>query len=134
MNEKIVIDGENCLLGRVASFAAKQALLGKEVAVINCEKIVVSGKPRSVILEYREDRQRGGASLKGPFFPKQPERIVKRTIRGMLPYKKGNGALAFKRVKCYVGATEELLKNAKKVEGSEKKLKVIALSKLSKEI
>ena len=33
---------------------------------------------------------------------------VKRTIRGMLPYKQERGRKALERVKCYIGAPEEL--------------------------
>ena len=84
MEMKIVIDGRNALLGRLASFAAKQSLLGKEISIVNCNEVVVSGKPKSIIGEYKEMRDKGGSSLKGPFFPRLPERIVKRTIRGML--------------------------------------------------
>ena len=87
----IVIDGKNAILGRLASYVVKQALLGKEIAIVNCNEVVISGKPKSVIKEYQEKRQRGGSSLKGPFFPKSPERIVKRTVRGMLSYKQGRG-------------------------------------------
>src|SRR5437762_546260 len=83
-------------LGRLASHAAKQALLGKEVSVINCEKTVISGNRRVVIQGYKEIRSKGGSSLKGPIFPTQPAQMVKRTIRGMLSHKDGRGALALK--------------------------------------
>jgi large subunit ribosomal protein L13 len=134
MNQKVVIDGKNAALGRLASFVAKQALMGKEIAIINCDEVVVSGKPKSVIMEYREMRQKGGAGLHGPFFPKSPERIVKRTIRGMLSYKQGRGGDAFKRVKCYNDSPSEF-DNAKKITaGKEKKIKTIKLKELSREI
>jgi large subunit ribosomal protein L13 len=35
-----------------------------------------------------------------------PDRIVKRTIRGMLPYKQGKGRAAFSRLKVYLGVPE----------------------------
>lgn len=42
------------------------------------------------------------------YFPRRPDHIVKRTIRGMLPYKRERGADAFRRVKVYVGVPDEL--------------------------
>ncbi len=130
----MVIDAENATLGRLASYAAKQALLGKTIAIVNCEHALVTGKPRSVILEYQEARQRGGASLKGPFFPKSPERIVKRTIRGMLSYKQGRGEAAFKRIRCYNDTPAEFAEAQKIKAGKEKTVRHITLADLSKEI
>ena len=39
-----IYNGEGMLLGRLATRVAKDALLGEEVQVVNCEKIIVSGK------------------------------------------------------------------------------------------
>ncbi len=38
----MIIDANNMILGRLASFAAKKALLGEKIDVINCEKAVIS--------------------------------------------------------------------------------------------
>ncbi|MBI3334242.1 50S ribosomal protein L13 [Candidatus Pacearchaeota archaeon] len=98
----IIIDASNTVLGRLASYVAKQALLGKEVIVVNCEQAVVTGGRRMIIKEYQTLVYRGGHSLKGPFHNKShAEQFVKRTIRGMLSYKQGRGAAAFGRIKCY---------------------------------
>jgi len=134
MNNKIIIDGKNAILGRLASYVAKQAMYGKEIIVVNCDETVVSGKPKSIVLEYSEMRQKGGASLQGPYFPKSPERIVKRTIRGMLSYRKERGGEAFKRIKCYNGVPEEYESSKKFIAGKEKKIKTIKLKELSKNI
>jgi large subunit ribosomal protein L13 len=134
MNNKVVIDGKNAILGRLAGYAAKQALLGKEIAIVNCKEVVVSGKPKSVISEYQERRQKGGAALKGPFFPRNPERIVKRTVRGMLSYKQRRGRNALKKIKCYNELPSEYKESKKIVAGKEKKIKTIKLGDLSKQI
>ena len=134
MKNVIVIDGKNAILGRLASYAAKQLLLGKEIAIINSEKVVISGRPKSIIAEYKELRQRGGASQRGPFFPKKPERILKRTIKGMLPHKRGRGDEALKKVKCYEGIPEEFKESKKIISGKEKNLKTMSLEKLSGEL
>ena len=34
-----VIEGKDAVLGRLASFAAKESLKGEEIAVVNCEEI-----------------------------------------------------------------------------------------------
>lgn len=110
----IVIDAQNLILGRMATFAAKQALLGQEVRIINAEKAVVSGAKKKTFADARETRDRG-TPAKGPFIPQKADRYVRRVIRGMLPYKQAKGAEAFKRVLCYVGVPEEF-KDAQTVE------------------
>ena len=81
----MIIDATNLILGRMAAFAAKKALLGEKVDIINCEKAVVSGSKRDVLARYKQKRER--TTIKGPFFPKVADRFVRRTVRGMLPYK-----------------------------------------------
>ncbi len=134
MEKRIIIDGKNAILGRLASYAAKQSLLGKEIAIVNCNEVVISGNSRSVIGEYKKSRTRGGSSLKGPFFPKIPERVVKRTIRGMLSHKQRRGNTALKRIKCYNQVPEEFKDLKKIVSGKEKHLKTIKLKELSREL
>ena len=132
---KVVIDASNGVLGRVASYVAKQALLGKEVAVVNCSKTLITGDNRMIINEYKTMVYRGGHSLNGPFHVKRnPERIMKRTIRGMLSYKQGRGATAFKRIMCYNDvpadlANEKMIKFEKTHKG-----KGMALKELVKEL
>ena len=109
MSTLLVLDGTNAILGRLASYAAKQALLGKEVAVVNCEKLVISGNRKIILENYKEVRAKGGSSQKGPYFPTQSARIMKRTIRGMLSYKEGRGAAALKKIKCYEGLPKEFV-------------------------
>ena len=95
----------------MATFVAKQALLGQEVRIINAEKAVVSGKKATVIREAQTAAKRG-TPAKGPFIPKVADRYVRRAIRGMLPYKVAKGAEAYKRILCYVGVPEQF-KDAK---------------------
>ena len=97
-----IIDGEGLLLGRLASKVAKRVLNGEEIAIVNAEKSVISGNRARVLNNYNVKRQRGSREG-GPFFPRRPDHILKRTIRGMLPYKRQRGAEALKCVKVYVG-------------------------------
>ncbi len=98
----ITIDATNMILGRLATYAAKQALLGEKITVINCENAVLSGSKAQIVDRYKNRISRG-IPLKGPYFPRTPDRIVRRTIRGMLPYKKQRGQEAFDRIMCYIG-------------------------------
>lgn len=102
----IIIDATNIILGRLATIAAKQALLGEEITVINAEKAIVSGEKQAVLARYREKYARGTPST-GPFIHRMPDRLVRRTIRGMLPYKTPRGEAAYKRIMCYAGVPEQ---------------------------
>lgn len=120
---QVVVDANNAVLGRVASYAAKQALLGFEVIIVHAEKAMITGREKSISEHYLAQRGRGGTSLKGPISPSKPEMIVKRTIRGMLPYKAGRGREAFKRIRCYAGlpsefATAKIISLQREMQGS----------------
>jgi len=104
----IIIDGKNETLGRLASYAAKEALKGEQIAVVNCEQIIITGNKQMIKENLESKRTHVGSTQKGPKVSRLGERIVKRTIRGMLPnYRKGRGRDAFKRVKCYLGIPKE---------------------------
>jgi len=97
----VVVDARDCILGRVASQVAERALEGERIAVVNAERAVVTGGEEDVIGMFRERREHG--SDRGPMYPKRPDRIFKRSIRGMVPYKKPRGREAFENVRVYVG-------------------------------
>lgn len=98
----VVINAEDLILGRLAAFVAKQALLGETVDIVNAEKAVITGDKKKIIAEYKRKRDLG-APLIGPYFPRMPDRLMKRAIRGMLDYKSSRGKEAFARIKCHVG-------------------------------
>ena len=97
----LVVDARDCILGRVASQVAERALAGDRVAVVNAERAVITGSEDDVMTKFRKRAEVG--SDRGPYYPKRPDRIFKRSIRGMLPYKKPRGREAFENVRCYVG-------------------------------
>ena len=103
-----IYNGENMLLGRLASAVAKDALLGEEVKVINCEKVYLSGAKRKVFAAEKERRARRGYPLKSQKRVRLSDRYVKRSIRGMLPWKQTRGKEAFDRIMCHTGIPEEL--------------------------
>lgn len=107
MNDSmIVIDANKKVAGRLASVVAKLLLKGENVVVVNAEKAVVSGRPETIIKRFKELRSKGDP-YKGPFYPKRPDRIFRRMVRGMLPYKKKKGKDALRRLKVYIGVPEE---------------------------
>jgi large subunit ribosomal protein L13 len=101
-----IINADGMILGRLASILATRLLAGEEIAVVNAEKAVISGTRARVFSIYRRKRERGSREG-GPFFPRRPDHIMKRTIRGMVPYKRERGNDALKRVKVYVGIPKE---------------------------
>jgi len=96
-----VVDAHDCILGRVASQVAERALGGERIAVVNAERAVVTGRENDVKEKFQARREQG--SDRGPMYPKRPDRILKRSIRGMLPYKRPRGREAFENVRVYVG-------------------------------
>jgi len=107
-----IIDADGLILGRMATQIAKLALRGEKIAIVNCEKAIISGRPRLILAEYQKKLSRRSATRKGPFVPRMADRLVKRTIRGMLPKKRwseeSRGRQALGRVKCYIGVPAEL--------------------------
>ena len=101
----IVIDGKDLIVGRVATFVAKQALLGETVKIINCEHMYFTGGKEFLIAETHRRRVQGTWE-KGPFYFRRPDRLVRRVVRGMIPYKTARGSAAYKRVLCYIGMPE----------------------------
>ncbi len=113
----MIIDGTHSILGRVATVAAKKALEGEKVIIINCEHIVISGTKESVMAKFKQQDDRGHP-FHGPFMQKMPDRFMRRTIRGMLPYKEGRGSKAYDRVMCYLGTPENIKETPVKIENA----------------
>lgn len=135
MAEQIIIDATDAVLGRLASYAAKQALLGKNIVIVNCDKVIITGKPSSIITEWHTTARRGGHSLKGPFVPrKNTERMVKRAIRGMLSYKQVRGLEAFQRIMCHPNVPTEFQESKKITIIRPLKTGAIKLADLSKHL
>ena len=61
-----VIDGKNAILGRLASYVAREALKGEEIAIVNCEQIIITGNKQNIIEDLEAKRKRVGSTQKGP--------------------------------------------------------------------
>ncbi len=130
----IVIDAKDLILGRMATFAAKKLLDGEKVTIINAEHAVISGSKKHVFAKYKKIRDIGDI-FKGPFYPRMPDRLVRRTVRGMLPYGKPKGRNAFRNLMVYMGAPDDV--KGKPVEldmskGSLKDQKYVTVLELSR--
>jgi large subunit ribosomal protein L13 len=102
-----LINAEGLILGRMASKVAKKLLNGEEVIIVNAEKSVLSGKKKSKVAEAKEFLE-VGAPMRGPFHSRRPDRILRKTIRGMLPFKQPKGKNAYKKLKVFMGVPDEL--------------------------
>ncbi|WP_123624585.1 50S ribosomal protein L13 [Halorubrum sp. CSM-61] len=109
----VVVDARDCILGRVSSKVAQRVLDGETVAVVNAENAVITGNEEATMETYHTRAELGSDS--GPYYPKRPDRIFKRAIRGMLPYKTEDGREAFSNVRVYVGNPYERDEDAETV-------------------
>lgn len=104
-----VIDGTNQPMGRLAVYVAKAVMKGEEIAIVNCDKVIITGNKKNILENFNKKRSRVGTSLKGPKHKRVSKDIVKRTIRGMLPdHRTGRGRKAWKKIWCYNQVPKEL--------------------------
>lgn len=131
-----VIDAEGLIVGRLSSTVAKRLLNGESIVIVNADKAVLIGKKENIIEKYKEKYERGSIR-KGPFFPRMPDRILRRTVRGMLPMKSSHGKLAYKNLMVYMGVPKEYAEAQKTVIEYAKNEKVngfITLREISKQL
>jgi len=112
----LLVDAAGVPLGRVASRVA--ALLrgkhkpiytphvdtGDHVIVINAEKIVLTANKGETKLRYTHSGWPGGLKARryGDLLARQPERIFRQVVRGMLPHNT-LGKLMLRKLKVYRG-------------------------------
>mgnify|MGYP001269230161 FL=1 len=128
-----IIDASNCVMGRLASSVAKGLLNGEQVHIINAEMAVISGTKNRIFGEYIEKRKLNHPR-KGPYYPRMPHMMLKRAIRGMIPYQKPRGRDAFKRLKVDVGKPDSLDGKIEMVDGAKrnKATNYVTLGEVSK--
>ena len=131
----MIIDATDTILGRLASYSAKKALAGEEIIIINAEKAIVSGRKTDILRRYKFKRDVGD-SIKGPFNSRMPDRMVRRTIRGMLPRKTHRGKEAFKNIKVHIGTPKDITGKPERIEKHNKSAlnnpKYITVAEISK--
>jgi len=103
----VIINAEKHILGRLSTNVAKRLLNGEEVIVVNAEKAIVTGN-RDVIFDNYRAKYKRGKQINGPFFPKRADLILKRTVRGMIPFKSAHGQDVYRNLKVFVGVPKDL--------------------------
>lgn len=121
-----IINADGLIVGRLASTVAKRLLLGEEISIVNIEKAVLSGDETNTFKEYKVMKDKGSRE-KGPYFPRMPDLIMKRAIRGMVPYRRKTGREALARLRIYIGVPDELKSKEKEFES----LELASMSRLS---
>jgi large subunit ribosomal protein L13 len=132
-----VIDATGLILGRMASHVAKRLLQGEKIIVVNAENAAISGKRLRIVKEAKRYLEIGHPR-KGPLHRRRPDRIVRRTIRGMLPRKKPKGKQAYKRLKVFLEVPEEFkgkeIQTIPNANAEKLRCPYITVGKLAKEI
>jgi large subunit ribosomal protein L13 len=101
-----VIDADGHVMGRLSSKVAERLLKGEEVIIVNAERAIITGKREMVFAEYKQRKDRGKI-MRGPFYPRRADLILKKSVKGMIPFKTPTGREAYKRLKVYVGIPKE---------------------------
>lgn len=134
----MIIDAQNAIVGRVATVAAKHALQGEDVVVVNSESAVISGDPLKTREKYYKRRQmtQKANPENAAKWPRRPDLLFKRIIRGMLPKHSGRGKAAARRIRVYLGVPKEYEGKAQKFSHTADKLanKYISMAELAARI
>lgn len=111
-----IVDANGKTLGRLASGIAKvlqgkhsprytpNVDMGYRVAVINAEKVAVTGRKKEKKFYYHHSGYLGGlkATSLSDMLEKEPEYVIKHAVKGMLPQNKLGDKLS-RRLKVYRG-------------------------------
>jgi large subunit ribosomal protein L13 len=132
-----LINADGLILGRMASGVAKKLLNGERVIIVNAEKTVISGKKKAKVAEAKTFLEVGSPG-RGPFHYRRPDRILRKTVRGMLPFKQPKGKTALKKLKVFIGVPEDLkdqqMVTLKEAQSATLKGPYFTLAELAKEI
>ena len=106
MIKVIYIDGKNSIYGRLSTYVAKKLLDGETVTIVNAQDVVITGSRDFITKHFMEERDVGSVRM-GPYYPRTPNAILRRSIGEMLPKKKTRGKEALARCMVYVGVPAE---------------------------
>ena len=136
-NPVTLVNADGLILGRMSSLVAKKLLNGEKVIVVNAEKAIISGKKKSKVAEAKEFLE-VGAPLRGPFHYRRPDKILRKTVRGMLPFKQPKGKNALKKLKVFISVPEDLkdqqMVTLEEAQAAKLKGPYFTLAELAKEI
>ena len=133
----VVIDAEGAIIGRLGARVAKLLLAGQQVEIINADKALMSGSLTSSKEKFMSRRSQKNKRNpdESPKWPRVPNMLLRRMIRGMLPFWSQRGRDAYKRLHVTVGTPTDTGKAQRIAEASsEHKHRCFKLSELCKEV
>ncbi len=109
-NAPILIDANGAIAGRLASFTAKKLLQGESVSIVNAEGAIITGNPRTTTAKYAGRRriQNKADPEKSAKWPRRPDMLLKKIVKGMLPPQSMARKHALMRLRVYLGIPKDL--------------------------
>ena len=104
----VVIDAQGAVVGRLGARVSKMLLAGKQVEIINADKAVMLGSLSSAKEKFlsRRGQKNKRNPEESPKWPRAPHLLLRRMIRGMLPWSSQRGRDAYHRLRVTAGAPE----------------------------
>jgi large subunit ribosomal protein L13 len=104
----VVIDAQGAVVGRLGARVSKMLLAGKQVEIINPDKAVMLGSLSAAKDRFlsRRGQQNKRSPEESPKWPRSPHLLLRRMIRGMLPWSSQRGRDAYHRLKVSPKAAE----------------------------
>ena len=104
----VVIDAQGAVVGRLGARVSKMLLAGKQVEIINADRAVMLGSLSSAKDKFlsRRGQKNKRNPEESPKWPRAPNLLLRRMIRGMLPWSSQRGRDAYHRLKVSAGVPE----------------------------
>ncbi|MBI2444912.1 50S ribosomal protein L13 [Candidatus Micrarchaeota archaeon] len=101
----LVIDAKDAIVGRLGAYVAKKVAENESVVIVNAEKAVFSGKAEYVagIYSRRREMMDKANPEHSAKWPRRPDLLLKRIIRGMLPKRNARMKAALGNLRIYMG-------------------------------
>ena len=125
----VVIDGKGHIEGRLAGAVAKLLLNGKKVVIVRCEGIETNGDHKFNVHKYERflNKTINTNPRHGQFHFRAPSEMMRKAVRGMIPYKTARGEAAFNRLEVYEGVPAKYAKVSRLV--IPQALRVVSITK-----
>lgn len=133
----VVIDADGAVVGRLGARIAKLLLAGQQVEIINAEKAVMLGSLSAAKEHYlsRRGQKDKRSPENSPHWPRAPHLLLRRIMRGMLPWSSQRGRDAYHRLRVTVGSPSNAGKPVKlKEAASDSKHGYFTLEELCREL
>lgn len=104
----VTIDASGAVVGRLSARVAKLLLAGQQVEIINADSAIMAGSLAATKEHYlsRRHQKNKRTPEDSPVWPRAPHLLLRRIVRGMLPYKSRRGREAYRRLRVVVGMPE----------------------------